>query len=205
MRKLMTKGALLAGVLAITMTAVAQHAPAGMRNRTLGTDIAVLAILEHAQVAQVNGHRFWPFGLSAEGGVTFWNGLGVAADVTGEHAMDISNKVGLDKISLMAGPRYTFDVLRPGNSFEQAHRTRAFAEVLFGHVHAFNSVFPGPTAVTSSAGSFSMQAGGGLDIALDHGFGIRAFQADWVRTTLPNNASNVQNDFRIGFGASYRR
>ena len=50
-----------------------------------------------------------------------------------------------------------------------------------------------------------MQVGGGMDVGIAKGFGIRALETDWIHTNLPNNAGNSQNDFRIGFGISYHR
>ena len=55
-----------------------------------------------------------------------------------------------------------------------------------------------------TANGFSMQLGGGLDVAIAKGFSVRALELDYVHTNLPNNASNSQNDFRIAFGVSYR-
>ena len=49
-----------------------------------------------------------------------------------------------------------------------------------------------------------MQLGGGLDVTLSRGFGVRALQVDYIRTSLPNNTSNIQNDLRIAFGITYR-
>jgi hypothetical protein len=48
-----------------------------------------------------------------------------------------------------------------------------------------------------------MQLGGGVDVALSRGFGVRAIEVDYVRTSLPNNASNTQNDLKIAFGVTY--
>jgi hypothetical protein len=49
-----------------------------------------------------------------------------------------------------------------------------------------------------------MQIGGGVDVLMFKGFGIRALEADYVRSSLPNSASNNQNDLRLSFGISYR-
>jgi len=50
-----------------------------------------------------------------------------------------------------------------------------------------------------------MQVGGGFDVGVAKGFGVRALKMDFVPTNLPNNAGNSQNDFPIGFGVRYRR
>jgi len=82
---------------------------------------------------------------------------------------------------------------------------RNWAEALFGEVHAFNSLFPAPNNVKTSATSFSMQVGGGVDIAVGYGFNFRPVDVYWVHSSLPNNANNIQNNFRIGLGASFRK
>lgn len=202
MRFIFTKGVLLAGALAVATTAFAQQPPAHLRYG-MSTEVGATFVYEYSRVAEINGNRFWPFGGSVDGSVTFRKGLGIAADLTGEHATDITNGVSLDKIAVMAGPRYTFDML-PHNELRY-HATRGFADVLFGQTHAFNSVFPGRTAVSTSSSSFSMQVGGGVDISLGYGFSFRPVDVAWVHTSLPNNSANTQNNFRIGLGASFRR
>jgi opacity protein-like surface antigen len=202
MKSMLNKVVLLSGALTAAITAFAQHAPVQVRH-TATTEIGATFEFEYSRVAEINGSRFWPCGGSIDGAITIWKGLGVAADFAGEHAADISNGVSLDKYAFMAGPRYNFDML-PHNELRQ-HATRGFAEALFGEAHAFNSVFPGTESVSSSASSFSMQVGGGVDIAMGHGFNFRPVNLYWVHTTLPNNSENIQNNFRIGLGASYRR
>jgi hypothetical protein len=84
--------------------------------------------------------------------------------------------------------------------------SRLYAESLFGAVHGFNSIFPsGTNGLANSADALSMFFGGGIDTTLHGGFGIRLIEAGFVHTNLPNNAADSQNDFRLGFGLSYRR
>jgi peptidoglycan-associated lipoprotein len=103
--------------------------------------------------------------------------------------------VNLGKISYLAGPRYTI---------ARTSRVRIFAEGLFGGAHGFDSFFPSSGGLVPTANSFAMQFGGGMDVALRDGFGIRAIELDYVRTGLPNNDANSQNDLRIAFGVSYQ-
>jgi len=46
--------------------------------------------------------------------------------------------------------------------------------------------------------------GGGMNIPVTRHISIRAIEADWLRTELPNNAANVQNNLRLGAGFVYR-
>ena len=52
--------------------------------------------------------------------------------------------------------------------------------------------------------SLALQVGGGVDLGLTRHFGIRVFQADWVRTQLPNGTTDVQNTLRLGAGVVFR-
>jgi hypothetical protein len=75
-----------------------------------------------------------------------------------------------------------------------------YGQGLFGGVHAFNGVFPASSGTTSSAGSFALQVGGGMNLFFSKSFGVRLLEMDYVRTALPNSASNTQNDLRLACG-----
>ena len=47
-----------------------------------------------------------------------------------------------------------------------------------------------------------MQFGGGWDDAVSKHFAIRVFAADYVRTSLSNDGTNVQNFLRLGYGVT---
>jgi hypothetical protein len=165
------------------------------------TDLAITFTTERAKIQSSPCSCFWLNGGSADGAVTFYRGLSVAANLTAEHASNVTPGLNLGKFSFMIGPRYTFDIFR--NKVKK-RGTRVFGEWLLGGVHGFDSVFPGPNGSTFSAGAFSTQLGIGSDIAIRRGFGVRLFEVDYVHTTLPNNGSNSQNDLRLAFGLSYR-
>ena len=206
MQRIFRTGVLLAGALASTLTLAAQQSPQRPRSVYVSeTNVAVLFDFERAQVAQTGSPSFWLKGGSADASVTFFKGLGIAANFTGEHATGISSNVSLGKFAFMAGPRYIFDSSKYTDRMTKKHHTELFGEWLFGGAHAFDSTFPGTSGVQTSASAFSMQLGGGLDVGISNGFGIRALEVDLIHTNLPNNAGNSQNDFRIGFGISYRR
>lgn len=197
MHRLLRTGALLVGALGFTLSLAAQEAPP---IRTGETSISAVFDLERSQVAENGTPGFWLKGASAEAAVNLWRGLGGAAVFTGEHVSNAHSGVNFGKMAFMAGPRYSFDASK------YFHRsTQLFAETLFGAAHAFDSTFPGAAGVSTSASSFSMQAGGGFDIGMAHHLSLRIPEIDWVRTTLPNNAANAQNDLAIAFGVTFRR
>ena len=197
MRTTFLASVLLVGVLALggPMAWAQGQGQAGQGFRLSSTDLAITYTTERAN-GTPSDNNFWLQGGSADAAFTFFHGLGVAVTLTGDYASSISPGVELGKIALMAGPRYTF---RAGSK----HESRMFVESLFGGVHAFDSVFPTSAGVNSSANSFSMQVGGGWDIAISKYFAIRAIEADYVRASLPNNGDNVQNHLRLAFGLSY--
>jgi hypothetical protein len=185
---------LLFGALVPTLqTAVAQQ-PNEPR-----VNAAVVFDLERAQFEENGIHSFWIKGGAADASVNFWRGLGIAVNLTGIRASNIENGVSMNKIAFMAGPRYTFN-----NSVLKKHRSDIFVEWLVGGVHAFDSDFPAPGGTTPSANGYSMQAGGGIDIAIAKGFGLRPLEIDLVQTGLPNGIHNTEDDLRIAFGISYR-
>lgn len=79
-----------------------------------------------------------------------------------------------------------------------------FAQALFGGTHASDGVFPSGSSTSSTADSFALSAGGGVEIGLCRRLSLRAVQADYLYTRLPNLADNYQNSFRIGAGVVVR-
>jgi hypothetical protein len=70
-------------------------------------------------------------------------------------------------------------------------------------VHGFDGKFPAGSGTTATANSFAYQLGGGYDLALVRGFGLRVVEVDYFHSALPNNGSGTQNDIRLAFGVSY--
>ena len=200
MRSMIRGSVLLAGALSLAATATGQQNTPKEKPHLGAIDLAVTYTLERAKTTPSNCNCFWLNGGSAEGAITLYRGLGVAANFTGEHASNVVPGVNFGKLSYMAGPRYTYNTSR----FMKKHGTQVFGEWLFGGVHGFDGVFPGAASVTSTANAFSTQVGGGIDVAILKGFSVRTLELDFVHTALPNNGSNSQNDFRLAFGLSYR-
>jgi hypothetical protein len=145
---------------------------------------------------------FWLKGGGVDAALTSPKGFGIAASVTGDYASVIAPGVNLSKIAFLAGPRYTFRA-GTGRAGAADRRLQVFGQGLFGGVYAFDGVFPSSSGTTSNALSFALQAGGGLNLMLTKSVGIRLFEAEFVRTTLPNGGSNVQNDLRLAAGMTW--
>jgi hypothetical protein len=155
-----------------------------------------------------NSDAFWLQGGGVDGSYNLWNGFGAVANFTGDHISNYVPGFDVNKLAYLGGPRYTFTTGLGKTNLEHyvganKFHYQIFAQGLFGGVHAFNGFFPAPGGSLSSANSFGMQLGGGVNLLLTKHYGIRLFEADYVRTDLPNNAANTQNDMRLSAGVTY--
>jgi len=142
------------------------------------------------------------YGLSMQGASVqvrgqFFRGWGLVADVSGLHANMLPHSMaGLDLVTADFGPQYTW---------LPVHRRLAlFGQFLVGEAFGMNSIFPSTGGVSSSANGLALQVGGGMNLPLSSHIGVRAFEADWLRTALPNSTTNVQNNLRLGVGIVFR-
>jgi peptidoglycan-associated lipoprotein len=139
---------------------------------------------------------FYLQGGRADGSYRVFDRFSVAGEISGAHASNITGSgVDLSLLTYMAGPRY---------SLYLKHRLKPFAQFLVGGVHGFASTFPHPGGALSSADSFAFTTGGGLDYGLSRHIGVRVVQIDYLKTYLPNNATDEQNNLRVGAGIVFR-
>jgi outer membrane protein OmpA-like peptidoglycan-associated protein len=169
---------------------------------TVSTDVAVTIAGERSQVVPTQ-ETFWFKGGGADAAVTFWKGLGIAAAFTGDRASNTTPGVDVSKIAFLAGPRYTYTAWQGHASPADQRRLQIFAQGLFGSAHALDGLYPNGTGLATSANSFAVQAGGGVNLYLTQHWGLRLIESDYVRTQLPNAAANAQNDFRLAAGVTY--
>jgi hypothetical protein len=185
------KRALVCGALMTATAAFAQHAPA--EKSTPIADVSVMYTVEHANV--IGADSAWLQGGSGEFAVTAYRNFGAALNVTGARNGDLgAGRGSFSKVAFVAGPRYTL----PLRNF------RIYGQALFGGVHGFDATFPSLYGANSSANAFAMQAGGGLDMDWKRHIAIRAIEASYVRTQLPNGGNNVQNDIKLTTGIVIR-
>ncbi len=155
-----------------------------------------------AKISKMSGSAFGLKGASIDG--VYWLGpraknIGVAFDISGEAASDIKPGVNLSQFTMAVGPRYTL-----WKDKSKSRGANLFSEVLIGYVHAFNSVFPAPTAAVASANSFSLQAGGGYNYPITKSIDLRVIDANYFLTKLPNASNDFQGDLRLSAGVVYR-
>ena len=129
------------------------------------------------------------------GQLNFSPSFGLAGEVSGGHGSKISSLgQNLTLMTFMGGPRVAW----------QRHRAVPFGEFFVGGAHGSGSYFPTRTSSSTSAMSFAYSAGGGLDFNLNDRFAIRAFDAKFLHTSLPNGVNSVQRQLQIGVGMVMR-
>ena len=174
---------------------VAQSAVAAKAAPKYPLDVAVT--YNATMSNSISSKAFWMQGGSVQLHGRFYRGLGVVADIAGMHTGNInSSGVSLDMVTATFGPRYTWS---PAHA-----RYALFGQALAGDEFGFNSVFPGVGGATASSYNLAVKAGGGLNIALSPRLALRAIEADWLRTKLPNATTNVQNNVGLGAGVVMR-
>lgn len=183
---------LLAGFV-LAGSALAAHASETNEDSGVHIDAAVSYQAMYSNPVG-GGSNFWLQRGDAQAHGQFWRGLGAVADVAGSHSANVNGSgVGLDLITAAFGPRYTLWIPRKPISI--------YGQALVGEAFGMNSLFPSATAISSdSANGLALVLGGGLNYTLQRRISLRAFEADWVRTQLPNANDNVQNNLRLGAG-----
>jgi len=180
----------------------AQQSQMMVQTNTVSTDLAVTFAAESSQASLGQG-SFWFMGGGADAAVTFKSGFGIAVSMTGDHISSIAPGVDANKLTYLAGPRYTWTAWKGHTSAAHNRRLQIFGQGLFGLTYGFNGLYPAIPVPTSSANSLAMQAGGGFNYYLNKNFGLRLLEADYVRTALPNGATNIQNDLRLSAGVTW--
>lgn len=161
-------------------------------------DLAVTYNAEYASQAPGSCNCFWMQGAAAALSANLWKGWGVSVQIGFDEAPGYASNLTLKKFDFMGGPRYLYHVRALKGA--PSRTVDLFGEGLFGVAHAYDGAFPSATGLSQSATSFSMATGGGIDWNLSRSLAWRMIQADYVRTQMPNNYANTQNDLRLGTG-----
>lgn len=83
-------------------------------------------------------------------------------------------------------------------------RIQPYGQALFGvaHLSGTGAQYPNPEASNAGA-AFAMNAGGGVDVAVNRRFSVRIVEADLLLTNFDNLASGRQYNLRLGVGAVF--
>lgn len=185
---------LLTLLLCCSFAAIAQSAASAGDARTLDVTLAYSAGRTNGVVGGCG--CFWMSGAKAEANANFGRGLSVVAEAGGEHAANIhSANESLSFVTYLFGPRY---------SVRTHSRFVPFVQFLVGGVHGFDALFPTQNQSTTVPDALAFAGGGGLNINFSRHVAMRAFQADYMQTQLPNGGNDRQNHLRLAAGIVLR-
>jgi hypothetical protein len=137
--------------------------------------------------------HFWMQGGGAQIHGQFYHGLGMVADISGEHIANINSAgVGLDMVTATFGPRYTWSPSRSRLGF--------YAQGLVGQAWGMNSVFPNSAGALTTANDLAVKAGGGFNFYVAPHIALRVVEADYLRTQFPNSTNSAQNNLQLNGG-----
>ena len=142
-------------------------------------------------------------GATVDAGIGIWHGLGVALAGNGLAATNLRNSIDIHQISLMAGPRYTYNFGHITPTAWNRH-FGVFVDGKAGYTFATSGLFPsGTNGLTSNAAGLTYSGGGGINLTVYHRFDFRVAQLEYVQTHLPNGGSNQQNNLRFSTGINF--
>ncbi|WP_263353145.1 OmpA family protein [Acidicapsa acidisoli] len=137
--------------------------------------------------------------------------LGIVGDFGGFNDTEL-NLLGANPSTTpdSSGTVFTY-LFGPRFSFRKYDRITPFVQVLFGGVHAsevtLSSCSGAACTLLPAEDTFSMAAGGGLDIKIHRHFALRIIQAEYLGTRFENHtigATATQNDIRLSSGIVFR-
>jgi outer membrane immunogenic protein len=146
---------------------------------------------------------FFMNGASAEGNFRTYRAYTTVVDVSVAHTGQIHNTgQPFSLLMVTGGTRLNVRMGHQRDDGEDTfHSLKPFVQGLVGFAHGFDSAFPDKSGfIQSSANSFALLAGIGLDYKYRRHLSFRVIQADYGYTRLPNLAGNDQNLLRISSG-----
>jgi len=133
---------------------------------------------------------FWMQGGNAEFNLGLLHRLSAVGEFSVHHAASINSvNEGLGLGTYLFGLRY---------SQPTGQRLTPFAQAMVGGAHGFDAFFPNPNGSSVTPDALAASLGGGINLNLSSHLALRVFQADYLLTTLPNDAGNVENNIRLG-------
>jgi hypothetical protein len=173
---------------------VALIVPSGAQTHPVGTDRKALdlGLMYSTQATNyVDSQKFWMQGGGVDAAYRVYKQFSGVVNFSALHGQGSQTAdISLTTATFTAGPRYT----------RRLGRSKIFGQALFGVTHGSDSIFPTSTGQTPSTNAFALQAGGGYNFQWKERIAFRIPAVDYVRTTLPNGTTNVQNVLRISAG-----
>ena len=195
----LSAGATAAVALVLTtLTAATPHASAQASTPSSGhIELGGTYAANHANTTSTDS--FWMQGGSAEIAGYTRHHLGLVASVSGYHSAATPSHNPVSLVIPVFGPRFLWP-FHPGARLPLA----IFGHSLVGEAHGFSGAYPASGGTTPSASSLAIQTGGGVDLGISRHLAWRVVEADWLRTSLPNASTGVQNNLRLTTGIVLR-
>jgi len=183
-------------LMGVTITAPLSAQVGPSAESSIATHWNIGATYSQARFSQTKGGSFWVQGTGIQSQFKVGARLGLVSDGRIYYTSNInSTGVGLNFVSVTAGPRFTFPIRQ---------KMAVFGQALFGGSLAYNGLFPnGKGGLTTSAGGLAIIAGGGMEMRLSERVILRPIEVDRLRVHLPNGVNNTQNALALGAGINY--
>ena len=141
-------------------------------------------------------------GAKADFAYEFTHRLGLVVSGTGLSTVNLRGSLDVEQISLMAGPRYTWNW---GHITPTAINRKGgvYVEGKAGYVIAISGAYPVNGVVMDHASALTYLGGAGVNLHLYDRFDLRPVELEYVRDQLPNGGTNVQNSLRLGAGINF--
>ena len=126
-----------------------------------------------------------------------WRNIAAVAAVSGNRNGQVpQSQQGLSLVVYMGGPRY---------SFHTTHRLTTYGQFLIGGAHSFDTYVPRNDAQsTGAASSLAFAPGGGIELGVNNWLSVKAVEAEYLITHLPNDINGHQHSARISSGIVFR-
>ena len=132
----------------------------------------------------------------------FTHRLGLAVSATGLSTVNLRGSLDVEQISLMAGPRYTWNL---GHITPTAINRKGglYVEGKAGYVIATSGAYPVNGLILDHASALTYMGGAGFNLHAYDRLDLRVIELEYVRNQLPNGGTNVQNSLRLGAGINF--
>lgn len=177
--------------------------PAGRLRAQAPADLGFTYLQERTKfVGSGTNVYFMLRGAKVDLAYNFAKGLGLAVSGTGLSTVNIRGSLDVEQISLMAGPRYTWNF---GHITPTAINRKGgvFVEGKAGYVIATSGAYPVNGTVMDHASALTYLGGGGVNFHLYDRLDLRPLEIEYVRNQLPNGGTDRQNSLRLGAGINF--
>lgn len=178
-------------------------APALRLRAQIPADLGVVYVQERTKfVGSGTNPYFMLRGAKVDFGYSLARGVGLVVSGTGLSTVNLRGSLDVEQISLMAGPRYTWNW---GHITPTALNRKGgvFVEGKAGYVIAFAGAYPVNGLILDHASALSYLGGAGVNLHLYDRLDLRAVELEYVRNQLPNGGTNVQNSLRLATGINF--